>query len=469
MGQLLLGNVGQVQIKITVKGIVGVVLENTQHILGVNVTGTAIINLGGNHHMNVVLQEGVAVGGFYLGDDVLVILTALDHNLAQSLTHGYRVEDGGVGFIGHMTGDIVDTFFIVPGGSHPVAVGFVPDFELHMVEHSLVLSGLRIHIGEQLGQVDAEGKHMAVIHQGVIVFGGSALPGENHLVVVAVVTENHGGVRIDGGRVGDPDGVVGVTGIQLAVDIFRIAVDFSQTGGSHIHGHVPVIAGVGDGKLAAVHIPGGNLVGAVLVRKELNLHIPQGLVVAQTLTKGVIEVVYRQSGGLRGNGGQGGNHLVLHHITGGAGSGVGKAVGNGAGAFILAGVLLGFPDSLFQGGDAGFVLGVNHHIVIPGVAALGGSGVFVTGNGGHGQADKEGIGGGSHHFGNGGFHAQIQAHRQVPLNGLAVLIGLGHDDGSILGGHVGFQSVLDGGGVGGQGSSQSLVQGFRGVVIVVGA
>ena len=146
---------------------------------------------------------------------------------------------------------------------------------------------------------------------------------------------------------------------------------------------------------------------------------------------------------------------------------MGKAVGNGAGAFILAGVLLGFPDSLFQGGDAGFVLGVNHHIIIPGVAALGRGGVFVTGNGGHGQADKEGIGGGSHHLGNGGFHAQIQANRQVPLNGLAVLIGLGHDNGTILGGHVGFQSVLDGGGVGGQGSCQSLVQGFGGVIIIV--
>ena len=99
------------------------------------------------------------------------------------------------------------------------------------------------------------------------------------------------------------------------------------------------------------------------------------------------------------------------------------------------------------------------------MAAFGGRRIFIAGDGSHGQGDEEGIGGGSHHFRHLGFHQQVQTHRQIPDDGLAVFVGQRH--GSTTGAdHVGFQGILYGGSIGGERVGHCLVQSVRGVIVV---
>ena len=144
---------------------------------------------------------------------------------------------------------------------------------------------------------------------------------------------------------------------------------------------------------------------------------------------------------------------------------MGEAVGNGSGAFILAGVGLGLPDGFLQGGDAGFLFGVHHHIVVPGRAAILGSGVVIAGDGGHGQGDEEWVGRGSDHFGDLGFYQQIQTDAQILGRGLADFAGGSHSRAAVT--DEGFQSVLHRGRIGFQALGQGLVQRIRGVEVAV--
>ena len=144
---------------------------------------------------------------------------------------------------------------------------------------------------------------------------------------------------------------------------------------------------------------------------------------------------------------------------------MGVAIRNGCGAFILAGVGFGFPDGLFQSGNAGFLLGIHDYIVVPGSAAILGSGVVITGDGGHGQRDEEGIGGGSDHFGNLGFHQQIQTYGQILGRGLTDFIGGVHGRAAVA--DEGFQGVLHGGGICFQTLGQGLIQRVGGVEVAV--
>ena len=306
---------------------------------------------------------------------------------------------------------------------------------------------------------------MGIGNEGVIVVGAGALPGQNQFVAVAILAVDEAGIGVDGCSVGQADGVVGIAHIHMAVHIGGSAVDLVQTGFGNVHGHMAVIAGVAYCELAGIHIPRSNLVGAVLVGEDFDFHTIS-LVVRQTLVDGVIEVVHGQAGCIGGDGGQGGNNLILHHITGRGGCIVAEAIGDDIGAVVVAGVAHRFTDGLFQAGDTGFIFGVHNHIVVPEVTALGGSGVSITGNGGHGQGCKEGVGGRSHHFGNLGFNQQVQTHRQIADNGLSVFVGQGHS-GATKFTHILFQCVLDGGGVGVQAVSQSFVQHIAGVVVIV--
>ena len=144
---------------------------------------------------------------------------------------------------------------------------------------------------------------------------------------------------------------------------------------------------------------------------------------------------------------------------------MGKAVGDGSGTLILAGVGLGLPDGLLQSGDAGFLLGIDDYAVVPGGTAVLGSRVVIAGDGGHGQRYKERIGGGSDHFGDLGFYQQIQSHRQVSCHRLAAFVGGGHSGAAVT--DEGFQSVLHGGRIGFQTLGQGLVQRIRGVEVAV--
>ena len=87
--------------------------------------------------------------------------------------------------------------------------------------------------------------------------------------------------------------------------------------------------------------------------------------------------------------------------------------------------------------------------------------------GGHGNRYKERISGGDNHLGNLGFHQQIQAQIQIGSFRLAVRIGQGHCSAAV-GSNIGFQSVLDSGGVGFQLGRQGIDQNVTLEVIFVG-
>ena len=219
-----------------------------------------------------------------------------------------------------------------------------------------------------------------------------------------------------------------------------------------------VIGAVSNGELAVILQPGSDLVGAVLVGEDLNLHILQSLVVGQAPVDGVIKLPGFDGSGVGSDGGQTRQDLELHNITSGAGGCMGEAVIDVIGTAVGAGVLHGLSNFLSEFGNAGVVFRVDDHIVVPEVTTFGGCGVSVAGNRSHRQTDKERIGSGSDHFRHLGFDAQPQAQIQVALDGLAIFIGLVHDNGFVAGSDIGFQGILDGGGIGFQSVSQSLVQ-----------
>ena len=135
--------------------------------------------------------------------------------MAVGLAHGDRGKDGSIGFLVGVSGDIVDSFRVIALGNDPGAVSLVLNLELHAVIELSFGGGFRIHIGEQLGQVQAEGKHMTIVNEGVVVVAGGALPGQNDGVFVALFAVGKGLVRVNNGAVGHTGGVVGVSGVQL--------------------------------------------------------------------------------------------------------------------------------------------------------------------------------------------------------------------------------------------------------------
>ena len=179
MGQCPLGNVGQLQVLTAVERIVGVILENAQHILCVDIAGVGGILFQRDGDGNCVFQQGVPIGGLGFDDGVGVFLQTFDYDVAVGLAHGDGGKDSGVGFLIGMAGDIVDPFRVIALGNDPCAVGLVLNLELHAVVELGFGGGFRVHIREQLGQVQTEGEYMTVVNEGVIVVAGGALPCQN--------------------------------------------------------------------------------------------------------------------------------------------------------------------------------------------------------------------------------------------------------------------------------------------------
>ena len=439
-------------------GVAGIILNQTQDVGLVNIADFHSLHLG-DHDLDVIPQQGVAVVGTDFGCGVGVVLQALDEHDALAVCTGHRDEVGCLSLVGGMAGDVVDALSLVQLCDDEVVVGVVMDDELNIVKVTLA-------VGEQLGQLDAVGEHMGVIHQGIVVAGVGTLPGQDDLVGVACIAKGDGVVGIHGGLVGDPQGAVGEAGVDhgsISIDSIG-GVDHCQTLLGHFDGHdgLTVSGGtVGDGEEAVGFLPGGDPVGAVLIDKELQHYII--LIVGQALAQGIDERVAAQVGGLGGDAGQSGNDLVVDDVTGRSGAGMGVAVGDvGGGAVVLAGVGDLLTEGLLQLRDAGQVLGEGSHIVDPAGAAVGGIGTI---DGGHGQGDQEGVDGGDDHLRNSGFHAQVQAQIQVEGLGLAVGIGQRHLHAAVVS-HVVFQRILDGGGVGFQTVGQGVDQRVRLVEIL---
>ena len=79
--QVLLGHILQVSRVVDDRGVPGVVLDQAQHIGGVNVANFCGFRLG-NHHFNVILQQRVAIVRADFGNGVGIVLQTLDHDFA---------------------------------------------------------------------------------------------------------------------------------------------------------------------------------------------------------------------------------------------------------------------------------------------------------------------------------------------------------------------------------------------------
>ena len=466
MLQVLLRHIFQIAGVVDDGGIPGIVLDQAQDIGGVDVADVDGLDLG-DDNLDVVLQQGVAGIGADFGDGVGVILQALDDDLVLAFigVNGHcqgknRDKVGGIGLVLNMVGHIVDALVCIQLSLDEVVVGVIMYDELDVLEVTLA-------VREQLGQLNAVGVYVGIVYQGVIVAGVGTLPGQNDLVEVANVTTDQSVVGIHGSLIGNAQGAVGVAGeqgVSIRVDTV-VGVDLFQTSLGHGDGHDSLTypgLGVGDGEQTIRLIPGIQQVGTGGIGEELDDHIL--LVVGQTVVQSIDEGVLRQVGALGRDGRQGRNNLIVDHITGRSGAGVGIAVGDViGGTVVLAGVVLVLAQGLFKGGDASQVLGVNGNIVDPAGAAVGGVGAV---HGGHGDGNEEGATGGGDHLRNHGLNDQIQTQLQILGLGLAVGIGQGHGSAAV-GSDVALQSVLDAGGVGLQGQSQGIDQDIRLVEILV--
>ena len=404
--QMSLGHVLQITGVVNDLGVTGIVLDQAQQIGDVNVAQLSGFSLG-DDDLNAVLQQGVTVIGRLFGDDVLVIFQALDDDLTGLIIGVNGNEQSCLFLSSNVVDDIVNALFFVQLGLDKVAVGCVLHNELDIFKVALA-------VGEQLGQLQTVNVQVSIVDQSVVVILRGTLPQQDNFVGVAGVTIDNGCIGIHGCLIGNTDGAVRIAGVDHAC--FGVnslgGVDFSQTLGGHLDGHDRLICGtgiVGNRELAISFIPGGDQFGAVSVGEEFQNHIV--LVVGDALGQGVDEGICGQVGCLRGNRRQSGNDLVVDNVTVGSGAGMGIAIGNVVlCAVILAGVVDIFAQGLLQAGDTSQVLGIQGHIIDPAGAAIS---CIVAIDGGHGQADEEGIASHSDHFRHGSLKYDIKTQVQA--------------------------------------------------------
>ena len=144
---------------------------------------------------------------------------------------------------------------------------------------------------------------------------------------------------------------------------------------------------------------------------------------------------------------------------------MGIAVSNiSSGAIVLTSILDVLTQGLFQRRDTRQVFRIEGYIVEPALTTIFGIGAVHSG---HRNRYKERIGGGDNHLGNLGFHQQIQAQIQIGSFRLTIGIGQRHCSAAV-GSNIGFQSILDSGGVGFQLGRQGIDQNVTLEVIFVG-
>ena len=326
-------------------GVAIVVLDNTQHIVVIPVTEVALG--GGDNHLDIVLQQGIAVVGLGLGDGIGIILQTTDEDLTGVGGNEVRGVRLGLDVIGH----IVETV-VAEDCLNVVVVLIVVHQELDMGE-------IAVAVRELLGQINTEAEQMAVIVKLVGIGLIAAAPDELDAVGVAIVAVYHGGIRVERGIVGDAHGAVGITAVHHgAAGVHEaVAVDLLEPLGGHADGHdrSTVLAGaVGHGELgnAVALLPGGNEVRAFLIGEELDHHIVT--VVGDSHGQRVNKGVLREIGSLGGNGRQSADDLIVNGIEAGCGSGMCVAVVDlGAGAGVVAGVGHVFAERLLQRGNTG--------------------------------------------------------------------------------------------------------------------
>ena len=182
---------------------------------------------------------------------------------------------------------IIDTRGFIQLGFQIITICLVLHDELNLGEISLA-------VGEHLSQFQTIGVDLGGIFQSVVGILRGTLPGQHNLVGVSVVAVDHIGAAADGGSVSNPQGAVGVAGIDHgAFSVHSLGgVDFLQTVSSHFNGHLGfpgVRRAVGDSELTVCFRPLGNGIGAGGIREELQNHIIfiVGDAFAQGIGKGV--------------------------------------------------------------------------------------------------------------------------------------------------------------------------------------
>ena len=258
---------------------------------------------------------------------------------------------------------------------------------------------------------------MAIVFQRIIVVGVGALPSQLHLVGVAVIPVDHIGGRMDGAGIGDADGALRIAPVQAGGVInCGGVIDLVQAGSGHGDGHsagVLVRRAIRYGELPGRLIPLSDLLGAGSILEPLQFDVL--FVVHKAFAECIDKGVCSEGRGIGGDGGQGGDDLIVHHIPVRAGAGVGVAICDiVCSAVMLASVRFGFPQGLLQGGHIRLILGVDCDVVVPILAV----------DGRHRQGYEEGGCGLKHILGNVSFHHQIQAQIQAGSAGMTGFIGL---------------------------------------------
>ena len=285
---------------------------------------------------------------------------------------GHGAELGGIGFLLSVAGDVINALRLVQLRLYIVVVRGVFQQKLHVVKVAVV-------VAELLGQVKAVGVHMAIIGQRVVILRVGALPGQGDVIGIARIAVNYGGIAVHGTSVSNAHGQVAVAPEQAGSGIINGSggVDLRKTICCHGNGHAAagfraVVRVVGS-KLPVLLHPNRHPICAGSILEELNLHVI--LVILDALGEFVHKGVSGQRSGGAGDGGQRGDHLILHHIAVRGRGSVMIAIGDIIDlSGILPGVCFGFTDSFLQRGIAGFVLGVERQIIIPLAAVHGGHG-----------------------------------------------------------------------------------------------
>ena len=360
--------------------------------------------------------------------------------------------------VGYMSDHIVDALVFVQFRFDVVLIGIILHDEFNV---GIVALG----VGEELYQLYGVSENVRVVNQRVVVILRRTLPKHDNFIGITGIAVNNGIIRVHGGLVSDTDGAVGVTGVYhggTGVNAL-VGVDLVQTLSGHFNGHNGLIlggAGIGHIEVALGLIPAIQQIGAGGVGEELNENIV--LVIAQTGRQRINKRQLAEVGTFAGNGGERGEDLVVDDVAVRSGSGAGIAIGDVVGGtLMLAGVVHIFPQTFGKGRNAGQVFRINGHIVEPTGTAIGGIG---AGNGTHRNAEEEGGAGGSDHFRTLGLGNDIKTQIQIVGLRLTVGIGQGHCGTAIIG-NVGFQCVLNGGGIVLQSLCQSVNQDVALIVV----
>ena len=152
--QVLLGNVLQIDVTLNDLGIAGVILDQAQSIGSVNGAAFGAFLLG-DGHLNILLQQHIAVVGADFGHSIGIIFYALNENPALGITGFHRNKVRGIFLVGSVAGHIVHAFVLIQPSLYKVIIGLVLYQKLHLGEIALA-------VREQLGEVNTVGINMPI-------------------------------------------------------------------------------------------------------------------------------------------------------------------------------------------------------------------------------------------------------------------------------------------------------------------